>query len=563
MENEGHTQIAVSVPLFLKKLWKMVNDQEAEDIIGWNSTGDGFVIYDQLQFITKLLPQYFKHNNMASFIRQLNFYDFHKVSSIDKDEIHFSHNCFLKDLPETLIFIKRKCVSMRSKLTNSVKEEELSELLSGVKELKTKHSLVDNELKLLKQENAALWSEINNLRVKHSKQTNIINKIIHFLISYIHSQNSMSKRNSGTRKGTHKNIKTGPTILEIGYHNHDHQEPNQAKQNSYTVPESSGAITYNIESENVANTQPDAAASINEILTTNARDKVPSSVKWVTSNTPGDFQANTSGNYNIVSDSLKRTAVNPAKQLVITMANSDANNLRNPKREILANTLEAENSILEGSRANAENSILVGSKADAVGPSKNNLRNTATSNAKYNVGNSTATSLNQTNKMTTKSSDNLNEDFGIYFSNESTSLPAKNLIQHGKILENPKEHLGVYLDNTQMELNTLQDMLNNLSSDELSNICNLVESVDPEINLDTLDADAVNTDIPTTEAPSKKGQQGSMLGRNIKCENKDINEFADLPAESNLNEVSDENVQFTQDNVSPEDFVDEFFNSEY
>ncbi|KAJ8929518.1 hypothetical protein NQ314_017776 [Rhamnusium bicolor] len=263
-------QIAVTVPLFLKKLWKMVNDKEAEDIIAWNSTGDGFVIYDQLQFITKLLPQYFKHNNMASFIRQLNFYDFHKVAGLDKDEIHFSHNCFLRDVPETLIFIKRKCTSLKSKSANNIKEEELMDLLNDVKEIKTKHSMVDNELKLLKQENAALWNEINNLRVKHSKQTKIINKIIHFLISYMHShQTSLSKRNGPvTRKNNQKNLKAGPTILEIGYHNNGNDLLKPGKQNPYTVtePEQSGAITYTTGTQNMSNIQPAAENSLDEML---------------------------------------------------------------------------------------------------------------------------------------------------------------------------------------------------------------------------------------------------------------------------------------------------------
>lgn len=207
------------IPLFLKKLWKMVNDPIAEQIIGWNNTGDGFIIYDQVKFVTELLPQYFKHNNLSSFIRQLNFYDFHKVANVDKHEMEFAHSCFLKDLPETLAFITRKVPNVKSRTIQGIKQESINEVLTGVKELKSKHCLIDNELKLLKQENASLWNEINSLRIKYSKQTKVINKLIHFLISYMHShQNSFNKTNiTVNRKHDQKLLRNTPQLFQIDY----------------------------------------------------------------------------------------------------------------------------------------------------------------------------------------------------------------------------------------------------------------------------------------------------------------------------------------------------------
>lgn len=213
-------QKTAPIPLFLKKLWKMVNDTNGEEIIGWNSTGDGFIIYDQVKFVTELLPTYFKHNNLSSFIRQLNFYDFHKVANVDKHEMEFAHSCFLKDLPETLAFITRKVPNVKSRAAQGIKQENINEVLMGVKELRSKHNLIDNELKMLKQENAALWSEINSLRIKYSKQTKVINKLIHFLISYMHShQNTFGKTNITTvsRKLDQKHLKNTPQLFQIDY----------------------------------------------------------------------------------------------------------------------------------------------------------------------------------------------------------------------------------------------------------------------------------------------------------------------------------------------------------
>ncbi|KAG5873474.1 hypothetical protein JTB14_029562 [Gonioctena quinquepunctata] len=242
---EEQSQVGMSVPLFVKKLWNMVNDTNSEDIISWNSTGDGFIIQDQLKFITELLPHYFKHNNMASFVRQLNFYNFHKISNVN-DEIQFGHSCFLKDVPQVLVFIRRKNPVVKQKLPSNVKEQEVIDLLNDVKEIKSKHSRIDKEMTLLKQDNAALWNELNSLRMKYDKQSSIINRLIHFLISYIHShhQTTFSKQNIRvSRDRTLNNLKSVPSLLQLDYQN---QKGSGTKSYSGVKPGPSETITYSL-----------------------------------------------------------------------------------------------------------------------------------------------------------------------------------------------------------------------------------------------------------------------------------------------------------------------------
>lgn len=117
-----------------------------------SQNGRSFIIKNQSRFSKELLPLYFKHNNMASFIRQLNmckltFFSFHsklfplhsisnycfltitlfdyflvhvadgfrKLTSIEnsglkseKDDMEFFHQYFLKGQEGYLEFIKRK-----------------------------------------------------------------------------------------------------------------------------------------------------------------------------------------------------------------------------------------------------------------------------------------------------------------------------------------------------------------------------------------------------------------------------------------------------------------------
>ena len=53
--------------------------RSVRDYIDWNATDDGIVVHDPYGFSTNVLPKFFKTNNIASFVRQLNVYDFRKV----------------------------------------------------------------------------------------------------------------------------------------------------------------------------------------------------------------------------------------------------------------------------------------------------------------------------------------------------------------------------------------------------------------------------------------------------------------------------------------------------
>ena len=81
----------------------MSNDQHV-DIVSWYK--DCFVVWDRDLFETNVLPLLFSHNKYASFERQINFYNFAKMSVHEefptkqrigkKDPIKYKHRMFYK-----------------------------------------------------------------------------------------------------------------------------------------------------------------------------------------------------------------------------------------------------------------------------------------------------------------------------------------------------------------------------------------------------------------------------------------------------------------------------------
>ena len=64
---------------FVRKLYNILEGNQYSDIVRWTEGGDSFVVLDTGKFTTQILPNHFKHSNFASFVRQLNKYDFHKI----------------------------------------------------------------------------------------------------------------------------------------------------------------------------------------------------------------------------------------------------------------------------------------------------------------------------------------------------------------------------------------------------------------------------------------------------------------------------------------------------
>ncbi|GBP85553.1 Heat shock factor protein [Eumeta japonica] len=138
-------------------------------------------------------------------------YGFHKITSVengglryDKDEIEFSHPCFMKGNAYLLEHIKRKIANPKAVITSSdsgekllFKPEVMSKVLADVKQMKGKQESLDAKFSAMKQENEALWREVAILRQKHIKQQQIVNNLIQFLMSLVQPSRSGNPNPNG------------------------------------------------------------------------------------------------------------------------------------------------------------------------------------------------------------------------------------------------------------------------------------------------------------------------------------------------------------------------------
>ncbi|CAD6940123.1 unnamed protein product [Tilletia controversa] len=102
-------------PSFVNKLYSMLEDERIAHMISWAPSGTVFSVANPSVFSKVVLPQWFKHSNWQSFVRQLNMYGFNKVNqTFQGDPVgeiqvwEFRHPRFRRGEVHLLNEIKRK-----------------------------------------------------------------------------------------------------------------------------------------------------------------------------------------------------------------------------------------------------------------------------------------------------------------------------------------------------------------------------------------------------------------------------------------------------------------------
>ncbi|KAG0481599.1 hypothetical protein HPP92_012085 [Vanilla planifolia] len=98
------SQKSVPAP-FLTKTYQLVDDPCTNHIVSWGEDATTFVVWRPPEFARDVLPNYFKHNNFSSFVRQLNTYGFRKIVA---DRWEFANEFFRKGETNLLTEIHRR-----------------------------------------------------------------------------------------------------------------------------------------------------------------------------------------------------------------------------------------------------------------------------------------------------------------------------------------------------------------------------------------------------------------------------------------------------------------------
>lgn len=130
-------------------LHSFLEDGRNTELIRWSDDGNSFIVLDEDEFAKTLIPELFKHNNYASFVRQLNMYGFHKKVGLsdnsmraserkNKSPSEYSNPYFRRGHPDLLWLIQKpKNVSgpgskRKGKAENDQTEEEADEFVEDV-----------------------------------------------------------------------------------------------------------------------------------------------------------------------------------------------------------------------------------------------------------------------------------------------------------------------------------------------------------------------------------------------------------------------------------------------
>ncbi len=166
--------------------------------------GTAFSIKQQEVLAAKVLPQYFKHNNFSSFVRQLNFYGFTKTkdlnlplltssndgsmkpfecqsSTIDlARQWQFHHSHFVRDKPELLIHISRRHYGNDGKNRPRARTKSFNEAIGNSNEdknVKVKDSSLQKEQDLVSEELQNLKGQLSSMEDKMKKLTDFMSNV--------------------------------------------------------------------------------------------------------------------------------------------------------------------------------------------------------------------------------------------------------------------------------------------------------------------------------------------------------------------------------------------------
>lgn len=183
---------------------RMLEDPSYSSVVRWGDDGDSFVVLENEKFTKSILPKHFKHSNFASFVRQLNKYDFHKVRQSNEDGAtsqygpnawEFKHPEFKANSKETLDNIRRKAPAPRKPTTISDEQMPIQQI-----------DLMNQQIVAQAQQIEVLAAQNNELRINHQNMVQeflrlhktVLNhdRVMQDVMTFLHSVDAKQRRDS-------------------------------------------------------------------------------------------------------------------------------------------------------------------------------------------------------------------------------------------------------------------------------------------------------------------------------------------------------------------------------
>lgn len=226
------------IPPFVQKLSSFLDEKKNTNLIRWSDDGNSFIVLDEDEFARTLIPELFKHNNYASFVRQLNMYGFHKKVGLSDNSMKASetkakapseyfNKYFKRGRPELLWLIqkpknpstnpKRKRDDENVKQGDSddegrrygvetaggpsflgaddggggrnqemamIPRTEYNSLRSEVRALQQQQKIISGVLNRIRQQNDQLYQQATAFQTLHDRHESSINAILTFLATF-------------------------------------------------------------------------------------------------------------------------------------------------------------------------------------------------------------------------------------------------------------------------------------------------------------------------------------------------------------------------------------------
>ncbi|KAA8649790.1 hypothetical protein EYZ11_005374 [Aspergillus tanneri] len=255
---------------FVRKLYKMLEDPSYSEIVRWGDEGDSFVVLECEKFTKTILPKHFKHSNFASFVRQLNKYDFHKVrqnneengqSPYGQNAWEFKHPEFRANSKDSLDNIRRKAPAPRKQAQNN------------------EDSVPTQQIDLLNQQIVAQQQQIQHLSDRYAQltvdhqlmlqevmrvQKTVLNHehVIHQVMNYLLSVDARQRRDSKAGAPFQSQGQGGSTVSPSQVASMDDEPSSPLQQASKLLNDMNAEIQFSLGSLDSVTTDPSKTAPV-------------------------------------------------------------------------------------------------------------------------------------------------------------------------------------------------------------------------------------------------------------------------------------------------------------